>query len=254
MKINEAWEQLYKAAMSRGRESQINYLSLIAEKLRNIPTQYLIDEQALFIPNDDYVVNMAGSLAMQDSCGFYYSGESTWSNYLIFPIIGMDSTVKGIGGFNPMLYLQAHETGDFSTPYYSYSAKSLFPKGDYLFWGPDGFIKAYRAGYVVLVDGMFDAIQLRGNGYCAAALMGSSVTESLVAQLRFFNKVIVISDNDTAGNKLESLLKRELKHCVYLRQGYDKDVDGAIKKGHKEEVFSVLNRMIEEPFYIDRIA
>lgn len=128
MKINEAWEQLYKAAMSRGRESQVNYLSLIAEKLRNIPTQYLIDEQALFIPNDDYVASMAGPLAMQDSCGFYYSGESTWSNYLIFPIIGMDSTVKGIGGFNPMLYLQAHETGDFSMPYYSYSAKSLFPK------------------------------------------------------------------------------------------------------------------------------
>lgn len=254
MKINEAWEQLYKAAMSRGRESQLNYISLIAEKLRNIPTQYLIDEQALFIPNDDYVANMAGPLAMQDSCGFYYSGESTWSNYLIFPIKGMDDTVKGIGGFNPTIYLQAHETGDFSAPYYSYSAKSLFPKGDYLFWGPDGFIKAYNAGYVVLVDGMFDAIQLRGNGYYAAALMGSSVTESLVAQLRFFDKIIVISDNDTAGNKLESLLKRELKHCVYLRQGYDKDVDGAIKKGYKEEVFSVLNRMIEEPFYIDRIA
>ena len=29
MKINEAWEQLYKAAMSRGRESQLNYISLI---------------------------------------------------------------------------------------------------------------------------------------------------------------------------------------------------------------------------------
>ena len=52
--------------MSRGRESQLNYISLIAEKLRNIPTQYLIDEQALFIPNDDYVANMAGPMAMQD--------------------------------------------------------------------------------------------------------------------------------------------------------------------------------------------
>lgn len=253
MSVSTVWSELYNNVMSQDRESQLNFLSLIGEKIRSIPVEYFLKEQALFIPNDSYVQVYGGSESYSNENGFYYNGISIWSDYLIFPIRNINNNAMGIGGFCARLYLQAKETNDYSVSYYNYSTKSIFRKGDYLFWGVDGFEKAYNAGYVILVDGLFDAIQLRRYGYHAAALMGSSLTEVVVAQLRFFKKVIIISDNDKAGLKLEDKLKHRLHNCVYLRQGFDKDIDGAFKSGNITRLLKVINEVISEPFLIDRV-
>lgn len=254
MSVHATWDSLYKAVMASDRESQLNYLQLISEKVRQIPLEALLEEQAIFIPNESYVHHFAGDLATINENGFYYNGTSIWNNYVIFPVRALNNEARGIAGFNPVMYLQAKETGDYSINYYSYSTKYVFNKGDYLFWGIDGFEKAYRDGYLVLVDGIFDAIQLRRYGFNAVALMGSTLTEVIIAQLRFIKKLIVISDNDTAGFKLEQALKRNLHQCVYLRQGYDKDIDGAIKLGYDKKVLSELKNMLEEKIAIDHIV
>lgn len=251
MSICNTWKTLYNNVIKNDLDSQKYYLNLIAEQVRNIPLEYLMNEQALFIPNDDYVSAFAGDSALYDENGFYYGGVSTWSDNVIFPIRSLNNDAQGIGGFNPRLYLYARETQDYSVHYYTYSAKSLFSKGDYLFWGIDGFQKAYHDGYVILVDGMFDAIQLRGLGFNAAGLMGSTLTESIIAQLRFIKRKIVISDNDAAGLKLEYGLKKALRECVALHQGFDKDVDGAIKNGYDNAIINELKNMINEPIAID---
>lgn len=253
MSIANAWSLLYKQVNEQDRETQHGYLKIISEKVRNIPLEYLVQEEALFIPNDDYVKIFLGNSALLNENGFYYDTTSIWSGYVIFPIRDLGNQAKGIGGFNPQIYLQAKETQDYSMHYYSYTSKSLFSKGDYLFWGKDGYDKAYHDGYVILVDGMFDAIQLRGLGFNAAALMGSSLTESILAQLRFIKRKIIISDNDEAGYKLEMGLKKNLKDCVSLRQGYDKDVDGAIKLGYSDKIIRELNAMIKEPVALDHV-
>ncbi len=251
MSISSTWKSLYNNVIQNDYDSQQYYLKLIAEQVRNIPLSYLMDEQALFIPNDDYVNAFAGDAALFDENGFYYGGKSIWSDNVIFPIRSLNNDAQGIGGFNPRLYLYARETQDYSVHYYSYSTKNLFSKGDYLFWGIDGFQKAYRDGYVILVDGIFDAIQLRGLGFNAAALMGSTLTESIIAQLRFIKRIIIISDNDDAGMKLEQKLKKFLKCCVALHQGFDKDVDGAIKSGYDNNIINELRIMINEPVALD---
>lgn len=253
MSVNTVWSELYNNVMLQDAESQLNFLSLIGEKIRDIPVEYLLKEQALFIPNDSYVQTYGGLDSYSNENGFYYNGISLWSDYLIFPIRNISNDAMGIGGFCARLYLQAKETNDYSISYYNYSTKSIFRKGNYLFWGVDGFENAYNAGYIILVDGLFDAIQLRRYGYHAAALMGSSLTEVVVAQLRFFKKVIIISDNDTAGLKLEDKLKRRLNNCVYLRQGFDKDIDGAFKNASVPKLLKAINEVINEPFLIDRV-
>jgi 5S rRNA maturation endonuclease (ribonuclease M5) len=253
MSLASSWDYLYKNVMINDRDSQLGYLSLISEKVREIPKEALISEQALFIPNDDYISYYGDELIIFDENGFYSGGNSIWTDYVIFPIRGLDNAAKGLGGFSPRLYLTAKETNDYSIAYYSYSTKRIFNKGAYLFWGLDGFEKAYTAGYVILVDGMFDAINLRRLGFNAAALMGSSLTEIIISQLRFFKKVIIVSDNDDAGNKLENRLKKQLHNCAYLRQSFDKDVDGAIKAGFSKEIISELNKMIAEPMILDHV-
>lgn len=253
MSVHSVWNSLYQSVMAEDRTTQVNYLKLISEKVRQIPLEALMNEQALFIPNENYVHHFANEQAMLNENGFYYNGTSIWNNYVIFPIRSLSNEAKGIGGFNPVLYLQAKETNDYSINYYSYSTKYVFNKGDYLFWGINGFEKAYADGYLILVDGMFDAVQLRRLGFNAAALMGSTLTEVIIAQLRFIKKIIIISDNDAAGYKLEQNLKRNLHQCVYLRQGYDKDIDGAIKLGYDTKVLNELQKMITEKIHIDHV-
>lgn len=250
--INNTWRNLYENVKKYDSESQMNYLKLIGE-VRELPLEVLENEEAIFIPNETYVTAFAGSNAALNENGFYYNGEAIWHDYLIFPIRNINNEAKGIGGFCPRLYLQAKETNDYSLHYYSYSGKSLFNKGAYLFWGRDGFTKAYEAGYVILVDGMFDAIQLRRLGFNAAALMGSYLTDAIIAQLRFFKKIIIVTDNDEAGFKLETKLGFIHKNCAYLRQSFDKDIDGAIKAGYKSIIEKELNVMIEEKMAINHI-
>lgn len=253
MAINDTWKLLYKNVMQDDYESQENYIRLIGEKVRQLSFEALIKEKALFIPNNEYIMHFTNIDSLNYQNGFYNNDVCIWNGQLIFPIFGVDGDVYGICGFDPAKYLQARETGDYSLHYYNYSVKNIFNKGNFLFWGDNGFENAFNLGYVILVDGVFDAIQLRRLGFSSAALMGSSLTESIIAQLRFFNKVIIISDNDSAGFKLECNLKKYLNNCIYLRQSFNKDVDGAIKDGYESSIIAALNEIISSPVLIDRV-
>lgn len=91
--------------------------------------------------------------------------------------------------------------------YYRYSSKNIMQKGKYLYMLPGTFEKAYNDGYLCVTDGLFDTLHLEHFGYNAGALSGSSLTIEMLAQMRVIKKVIIMSDNDSAGLKLEERMK-----------------------------------------------
>ena len=136
--------------------------------------------------------------------------------------------------------------------FYTYSKKSVMQRGKYVYTLPGVYEKALNDGYLLVVDGMFDALHLSSLGFNSAALMGSTITDEIIALLRFVHKVIVIADNDKAGIQLIDRLKQSLHNVVCLFQGDTKDVDEFLKTERRTEIIQVINEMITSTFLIDR--
>lgn len=78
-------------------------------------------------------------------------------------------------------------------------AKYFFKK--YSFFNIDWVVENFGFEWVVLVEGMFDAIALRSVGIPAIATMGSELTRAKIEILKMFKKVIAVPDNDKTGSK-----------------------------------------------------
>jgi DNA primase len=202
----------------------------------------------VFVPNDDYLALYCGDAIRNPELGCYdFDGNCIWNNNLIVPIFNVAGKIAGLGGFNPLNYVQAHETGDWSILYYQYSSKQIFKKGSYLYCPLDSYEKALTDGYIVVVDGLFDAISLREAGFNSAALMGSSLTNENVTLLRFVKHVILAADNDDAGLKLQRELGLRVKNLKLFRQKYQKDVDGLLKSEYREQAIRELRNLANDP-------
>jgi 5S rRNA maturation endonuclease (ribonuclease M5) len=76
-------------------------------------------------------------------------------------------------------------------------------------------IKTSRNVYVV--ESSFDAIRLDQCGLPSVATLGSNVSKIQIDLLRkYFNDIIVIADNDMAGNNMADKLKEKLGHRVSI--------------------------------------
>lgn len=233
-----------RRAWSDDSESQQNFCKVIAQA-RGMQSVDFQKYGAFFLPNDDYLANYCGSAIRSPEYYCYtQNGECIWNNNLIFPIANAGGTIVGLGGFNPLHYIEAHEKNDWSIIYYQYSNKNLFQKGNYIYTPCCSFKEVLECGYICIVDGLFDAISLNEAGFCAGCLMGSSVTDEIVAQLRLIRKVIIIADNDDAGIKLQKTLLRRVPHSLIFRQGVDKDIDGALKSAKGAEIKMQLQSLI----------
>lgn len=201
----------------------------------------------LFIPNNEYLSLYCGEIIKNPEYGVYdYDGKCIWDNTLLIPIKDLTGKIAGIGAFNPFNYVQAHETQDWSIIYYYYSGKQFFKKGLFLFCPNDSYRKALDDGYIIVVDGLFDAISLTEAGYNAAALMGSSLTNERVVLLRLIDNIIVIPDNDDAGLELAKNIERKVKGSRVLKQAFDKDVDGALKSENRGIMLQMIEKVVHE--------
>jgi DNA primase len=67
------------------------------------------------------------------------------------------------------------------------------------------------------VESSFDAIRLDQVGLPAVATLGANVSNSQVELLkRYFNNIIIIADNDEAGNNMKKRLIEKLGSKVYV--------------------------------------
>ena len=233
------------ARIFREDSAQMGFLQTIAN-LRRMPVQPLLDNEMLFVPNDEYLTHYFGESIAHPSYGCYSNGACVWANQLIVPIKNLAGVVKGFAAFNPFNYAEAKETGDKSITYYSYSSKDVFPKSKYLFCPGDSYARALDDGYLLLVDGLFDAVSLRYAGFNAAALLGSIPTQYLLMQLRFVKRVILLADNDEAGYKLFTALRRQLRNVELYKQASTKDADELLRSEQRDEFIASLTKVVKE--------
>lgn len=117
-------------------------------------------------------------------------------------------------------------------------------------------VKRYEKIFVV--EASFDAIRIEQCGKHAVATLGSSVSISQIDLLkRYFNSIIVVQDNDDAGQAMRNKLKQQLGTTViaakppeglkdigplndkdlsaYLNQ-FDNEIDYILNKSQRKEI------------------
>lgn len=246
MSLDSVFKPMITKIWQEDADTQLEFLRIICES-RQMPVFDMKKYDMFFVPNNDYLKFYGGQGILDWALGCYDDDDDCiWNNCLIFPIKNVVGEIVGLGGFNPFRYAQAHETQSWDIYYYQYSSKSVFTKGNYLYYAGDSFDKALDDGYLIVVDGLFDAISLNEAGFNAAAMMGSSVTDAIVLQLRFIPNVIVARDNDAAGAKLANTLVAKLKNCVVFNQLENKDIDGALKSENRRIVKEKLEKLIKD--------
>lgn len=226
--------------------SQKNYLDIVS-KTRNMPSIDFKSLNAFFIPNDDYVPTYFGEEIRNREYGFYDDSAQFcyWNNCLVIPIHNVADKIVSVVGFNPFRYVEAKENQDWSINYYIYASASHFKKGSHLFYLEGCFSRAMDEGYLFLTDGIFDTVSMQLAGFNTAALMGSSLTQELSAILRFIDRLIIVIDNDEAGQKLANDIKRAHKNVTIVKQGVTKDVDDLLKSDKREIAIAELRKAQE---------
>ena len=249
-----------KAGIQRLKEEDLEaqefYIKKVCEGVRGSSSELLLEAGAFFVPNNNYMRLFFGR-EIEDAYYDCYDGdgECKWNNCLVMPVTNLVGKIVGLAGFNPINYLKAKETLDWSITYYSYSHRSLFDKSKYLFCLPGVYQEALKDGYICVLDGFFDTVSATQHGFHAAGLLGSVISQEIAAQLRFFNKVIVLFDNDEAGLKVVRDLKKYNPHNTYtFLQGKAKDADEILKSELGQEYEDQLRAFVDSDLTSIQIA
>lgn len=117
-------------------------------------------------------------------------GYSLLVGRYVFPIRDFAGNVAALVGWAPC------EPKYVMTPTYGFVK-------DAQFFGADQYMKYIQQGEdtVYLVEGFFDALSLRSEGFCAMSNFGLTLSAVKAGILQRFGKVVVISDADVAGRR-----------------------------------------------------
>ncbi len=236
-------------------EEQSSFLNVIAE-IRGMKNPEILREiGGFFVPNEEYMALRFGSVIKGWSFDCYLDDDlCKWSNCFVLPIFDVGNAIVGLCGFNPFRYAEAKETGNKSIGYYYYSSGIVFKKGRHVYAQKNAIQRAIEDGYVMIVDGVFDAVSLTDAGFNAWALMGSSLTQEIIVLMRFVKRVILIADNDDAGIKLRETLKCRIRNLEIVTQDYSKDIDDVLKSEFRDSVVAQLRNLISRnPLSITKV-
>lgn len=218
--IDRIWETGYNKIMSNvvSRDEQKLWVTEAATEIRKMPPEELIAREFIYVPNDIYMLHYFGAEIAEYKYGVYREEQCNLYKRLIYPIRGFNGQVVALGGWSCD-----------SEWKYVYSPDTLWDKSKYFYINPDDFAKALDDDYLMIVDGIFDAINLNRLGLHAASLMGSNLSNWHKQYLKMFKYIIVVPDNDNAGVHLVKMLKKYRHDVIVLWQGKYKDIDDYIK-------------------------
>lgn len=207
-----------------------------------------LDKAPDFVPFDELTVKRLNSAALESPRAVrYYQGR----------LINKESVKKFSLGYSErqdMVTIPVHTPDGMCVGFVGRSIEGKdfkntpkLPKSKVLF--NLHRVKTSRTVYVV--ESSFDAIRLDQCGMPAVATLGASVNSTQIELLqRYFNDIIVIADNDEAGNNMKDKLVEKLGPRVtvlQLEKQY-KDIgdmdDESIKKlavGFDTAITSMLN-------------
>lgn len=254
MTLNEMIRRCVEFAYGEDLAAQKHYVGVVVGELRGMNVDVIEKARGFFVPNNDYVKNVVGLEALAYDYGFYsHDGICLWNNTLVFPVSSIAGEYVGLAAFDPLNYSEAHSTLNFELGYYRYSRKDIYSHSYYFYGIPGVYEKAYKDGYVILTDGIFDTLSFASYGYNAVAALGSSISMQMLTQLNFIKKVIVAMDNDQAGLKMYRYLCKYLRNVCCLVQGETKDADDILKSGLSVKYRRKLDEIIESSVPLDKV-
>lgn len=218
-------------------DNQRHYIDTICKDVRGKKLDILYDLQAFYVPNNDYMIEHFGHDIMNPKYDCYtFDGFCKWSHHLVIPIRDVSKKIVGFTGYNPyvkLAYDKENKTKEeeevAKMPRYKESSVLLMDKSKF-FICPLGMKKAIEDGYIIVIDGVFDAISLAEEGFNSFCILGSTLTDEMKFCLSFVDVIYVAYDNDLAGKKLYDRIKLSFPRVLAIRQRKCKDIDDFIKK------------------------
>ena len=224
-------------------ETQRHFLEVFCENVRKVKVETLLELKCFFVPNNEYLVPYFGEGIFDWQNDIYHDGHCKWNNQLVIPLFDVGGDCAAFVGFDFLTKLEDIERGEKNGPYYSVSSQTVFSSRKYLFFPGDSFARAFEEGYIVVVDGMFDAINLYTNGI-NASMLGSAVTWEKMMQLQFIPRVFVAMDNDRAGRKLLEGIRRFRRDVRTISQNVAKDADDVLSGKCAAEYLAGIRKAI----------
>lgn len=229
-------EEGIKRIYSEDLETQQHYINTICSDVRGRQLDILYDMGAFYVPNNDYMLKYFGeSIASPRYDCYSYNGYCLWTHHLLIPVRDVVGKIVGFTGHNPYVALAKskenktkEEEAISKMPRYRESSDMVMDKSKF-FICPLGIKKAIEDKYIIVTDGVFDAISLANEGFNSVCILGSSLSEYVKFCLSFIETVYVAHDNDYAGIKLFNTFKSSLPKVLAIRQSKCKDIDGFIK-------------------------
>ena len=230
------------------RDLQRRFLTTLS-KYRYMDVEYLLDLGCFFIPSDDYLIEKFGTIMLDPALNLYnYEGECNWLHHLVIPIRGVYGNLVGFTGYNPATKLIIADNKDSDNPQipppkYVVLNKSVFDKNKFMLM-PNGYSKAFDDGYIILVDGIFDALTLGSLGFNSACSMGTFLSDYNNFLLSFIPRKIVGADNDRAGLDLWNYVRNKFPESRRILQKYGKDIDECVKVKGADYVKNILDTAV----------
>lgn len=201
---------------------QINYLNSMRD--------FILSIGGFFVPNNDYMLSYLGKKVLDPSVDCYdWEGDCKWVGKLVLPIRGALGSIVGFTGYDPFsktikLDNLENNTDEEVPPKYTISSSKVFDRSTHLFI-PNGYRKMIEDDYVIIVDGVFDALGIASSGLNSACNLGSYVNDKILFPINLVSKVLVAGDNDEAGLKLVNRISKVIKNTETIKQSYTKDLD-----------------------------
>lgn len=235
-------------------DAQKVYIDSICKRVRNMKPDIIYEAEAFFVPNQDYMKIVFGAEIMNPDYDVYDAeGYCDWDGYLVFPIYSVLNDVVGLVGFNPINKLKSKEQEFWDLSFYKHSSTKLMDKSKYIFMLKGMFQRAVSEGYIILVDGVFDMLSGTDAGLVTGAFLGSTLSEEMIAQLKFIDIIFLALDNDEAGLRLLKLLRKYCPNARAIIQGKYKDLDDILKSPYRDKFLKALKENIKGNANVDVI-
>lgn len=189
----------------KSKESEVNIESIVAKAMYAPPD---------FVQYDEVLIKRLNNQALESPRAIrYYSGRS----------ITEDSIKKFSLGYSEkqdMVTIPVHSPDGMTIGFVGRSVEAKefkntpgLPKGKILF----NLHRVKNSKIVYVVESSFDAIRLDQVGFPAVATLGANVSISQIRLLeRYFNNIVLVADNDEAGNIMKDKLIEKLGSLVSI--------------------------------------
>lgn len=247
-------EDRFKRILDEDWQSQEQFLDAL-KHIRYADVEYLRKIGCFFVPNQDYLEYYIGPRCYNPEYDLYnYNGECKWLGHYVFPIRGAQDDLVALVGFNPLSKKIMEDNinsglPNDAPPKYIVSNKNVFDRSGYLFI-PNGYRKMIEDNYVIVVDGVFDAVTPASMGFNTACMLGSDVNDKMLFILSMVDRIYVARDNDDAGLRLYNSIKRFIPRAMPLTQSKSKDLDGYIREVGVDIAYKSIKSGISSEIYI----